>query len=691
MKPAAISNWNPALLRRATFDSFRKLDPRALWENPVIFATAVGAAAVTVVALDDVIHANLDGFTLQITLWLWFTVLFANFAEALAEGRGKAQADALKRARSDTFARRLKNGAEEKIATPDLRKGDVVVCETGDVIPSDGEVIEGIASVDESAITGESAPVVRESGGDRSAVTGGTRVLSDRIVIRVTVEPGGGFLDRMIGLVEGASRQRTPNEIALSILLVAMTAVFIAVVGTLPFFAHYSETLAGQTSVVDVSLTVLVALFVCLIPTTIGGLLSAIGISGIDRLVRRNVIATSGRAVEAAGDIDVLMLDKTGTITLGNREASEFIPAPGVTAERLAAAAQLASLADETPEGRSIVVLAKEKFSIRERVVAAPHATFVPFAAQTRMSGVDLDGKCIRKGAAASVREWVEAQGGIYPAEVAVTVDRIGKAGGTPLVVAEDREILGAIYLKDVVKGGIKERFAELRRMGIRTVMITGDNPLTAAAIAAEAGVDDFLAQATPEMKLQRIRHEQAQGRLVAMTGDGTNDAPALAQADVGVAMNTGTQAAREAGNMVDLDSNPTKLIEIVEIGKQLLMTRGALTTFSIANDVAKYFAIIPAMFAGLYAVTGGHTGPLGKLNLMGLHSPHSAILSAVIFNALIIIALVPLALRGVAYRALPAADLLRRNLLVYGAGGVIAPFIGIKLIDVALVALHLA
>jgi K+-transporting ATPase ATPase B chain len=691
MKPATISSWNPALFRRAIIDAFRKLDPRVLWTNPVIFATAVGAVLVTAVALNDVIHANLGRFTLQITLWLWFTVLFANLAESLAEGRGKAQADALKRARSNAFARRLKNGAEERIAATDLRKNDIVVCETGEVIPSDGEVIEGIASVDESAITGESAPVVRESGGDRSAVTGGTRVLSDRIVIRITVEPGGGFLDRMIGLVEGASRQRTPNEIALGILLIAMTAIFLAVVATLPFFAHYSQILAAQTGVVDVSLTVLVALFVCLIPTTIGGLLSAIGISGIDRLVRRNVIATSGRAVEAAGDIDVLMLDKTGTITMGNRQADAFIPAAGITAERLARAAQLASLADETPEGRSIVVLAKEKFSIRERLVAAPHATFIPFAAQTRMSGVDFDGKRIRKGAAHSVREWVTAQGGAYPVEVAATVDHIGKAGGTPLVVAEDDEILGAINLKDVVKGGIKERFAELRRMGIRTVMITGDNPLTAAAIAAEAGVDDFLAQATPEMKLQRIRQEQAQGRLVAMTGDGTNDAPALAQADVGVAMNTGTQAAREAGNMVDLDSNPTKLIEIVEIGKQLLMTRGALTTFSLANDVAKYFAIIPAMFAGLYAANGGHAGPLGQLNLMQLHSPHSAILSAVIFNALIIIALVPLALRGVAYRALPAADLLKRNLLIYGAGGLIAPFIGIKLIDVALVALHLA
>ena len=689
MKPSATSTWNAALLRRAAIDSFRKLDPRELWRNPVIFVTALGAVAVTLVAARDLFGGALSGFTLQITLWLWFTVLFATFAEAIAEGRGKAQADSLKRARAQTFARRVRDGVEERIAAPDLRKGDTFVCEARDVIPADGEVIEGIASVDESAITGESAPVVRESGGDRSAVTGGTRVLSDRIVVRVSVEPGAGFLDRMISLVEGASRQRTPNEIALGILLVALTAVFLLVVATLPFFARYSETLAGQTGVVDTSVPVLVSLFVCLIPTTIGGLLSAIGISGIDRLIRRNVIATSGRAVEAAGDIDVLLLDKTGTITLGNRQAVEFIPAPGVAPERLASAAQLASLADETPEGRSIVVLAKEKFKLRERDVAAPHATFVPFAAQTRMSGVDLNGHRTRKGAADSVREWTAAQGGIWPADVAATVERIAKAGGTPLVVAEDREVLGIIYLKDVVKGGIKERFAELRRMGIRTVMITGDNPLTAAAIAAEAGVDDFLAQATPEMKLARIRQEQAHGRLVAMTGDGTNDAPALAQADVGVAMNTGTQAAREAGNMVDLDSNPTKLIEIVEIGKQLLMTRGSLTTFSIANDVAKYFAIIPAMFAGLYAATGG-TGPLAALNLMGLHSPHSAILSAVIFNALIIIALVPLALRGVAYRALPAAELLRRNLLVYGLGGLAAPFLGIKLIDLLLVAAHL-
>ncbi len=690
MKPSAISTWNARLLRRAALDAFRKLDPRALWRQPVIFLTALGAAAVTAVAIRDLLGGALTGFTLQITLWLWFTVLFATFAEALAEGRGQAQADALKRARAQAFARRLRAGAEERVPATDLRPGDTVVCEARDLIPADGEVIEGIASVDESAITGESAPVVRESGGDRSAVTGGTRVLSDRIVVRVTAGPGGGFLDRMINLVEGASRQRTPNEIALGILLVALTAIFLLVVVTLPAFARFSEQLAGQPGAVDTSLPVLVSLFVCLIPTTIGGLLSAIGISGIDRLIRRNVIATSGRAVEAAGDIDVLLLDKTGTITLGNRQAVEFLPAPGVATARLAAAAQLASLADETPEGRSIVVLAKANFGLREREVAAPHAVFVPFAAQTRMSGVDLGGRSIRKGAADSVRAWVAAQGGAWPGEVAAAVERIAQAGGTPLAVAEGASVLGVVHLKDVVKGGIKERFAELRRMGIRTVMITGDNPVTAAAIAAEAGVDDFLAQATPEMKLQRIRDEQAQGRLVAMTGDGTNDAPALAQADVGVAMNTGTQAAREAGNMVDLDSNPTKLIEIVEIGKQLLMTRGALTTFSIANDVAKYFAIVPALFAGLYAA-GVVAGPLSALNIMRLHSPQSAILSAVIFNALVIVALVPLALRGVAYRARPAAELLRRNLLVYGLGGLLAPFAGIKLIDLALAALGLA
>ena len=698
---AASATFSSALLRRATFDSFRKLHPRELWRNPVIFVTALGALAVAGSLLRDVFAGRADAFVVQITLWLWFTVLFANFAEAVAEGRGKAQADSLKRARSQTFARRVRaasrGAAEERIAAPDLRKGDLVVCEAGDTIPSDGEVIDGIASVDESAITGESAPVVRESGGDRSAVTGGTRVLSDRIVVRVTVEPGSGFLDRMIGLVEGASRQRTPNEIALGILLVCLTAIFLGVVITLPAFARFSELQAGQPGAVDTSLPVLVSLFVCLIPTTIGGLLSAIGISGIDRLVRRNVIATSGRAVEAAGDIDVLLLDKTGTITLGNRQASEFLPAPGIEPRELAEAAQLASLADETPEGRSIVVLAKEKFAIREREVAEPHVTFVPFAAQTRMSGVDLPAnkinsvRSIRKGAADSVRRWVESQGGCHPAEVVTEVERVSRAGGTPLVVADGPRVLGVVHLKDVVKGGIRERFAELRRMGIRTVMITGDNPLTAAAIAAEAGVDDFLAQATPEMKLQRIRDEQAQGRLVAMTGDGTNDAPALAQADVGVAMNTGTQAAREAGNMVDLDSNPTKLIEIVEIGKQLLMTRGALTTFSVANDVAKYFAIIPAMFIGLYAVSGASEGPLAALNLMGLASPRSAILSSVIFNALIIIALVPLALRGVSCRAGSAAALLLRNLLIYGLGGLIAPFFGIKAIDLLVTALHLA
>ena len=672
-----------------------KLDPRALWKNPVMFVTALGAALSTLALVEDALHGRFSGFVIQITLWLWFTVLFANFAEAMAEGRGKAQAASLRASRSDTLARRLRGGREEKVAAPELKVGDLVVCESGDVIPGDGEVVEGIASVDESAVTGESAPVIRESGGDRSAVTGGTRVLSDRIVVRITAESGHSFIDRMIALVEGASRQRTPNEIALNILLVALTAIFLLAVLSLPFFAWYSEMAAGQKDAVNVSVPVLVSLLVCLIPTTIGGLLSAIGISGIDRLVRRNVLATSGRAVEAAGDIDVLLLDKTGTITLGNRSATDFIPAPNVSVERLASVAQLASLADETPEGRSIVVLAKEKFGLRER--DASHAHFVPFSAQTRMSGVDLaglngqGGSSIRKGAAASVFGWVEEQGGQHSAAVAATVDEISRQGGTPLVVAEGKDIVGTIHLKDIVKGGIKERFAQLRRMGIRTVMITGDNPLTAAAIAAEAGVDDFLAQATPEMKLNRIREEQSAGRLVAMTGDGTNDAPALAQADVGVAMNTGTQAAREAGNMVDLDSNPTKLIEVVEIGKQLLMTRGALTTFSIANDVAKYFAIIPAMFAALYALPGSKVGPLGALNIMALHSPESAILSAVIFNALIIIALIPLALRGVPYRAQPAAAVLKRNLVTYGLGGLVAPFIGIKLIDVVISAIHLA
>ncbi len=657
-----------------------------------MFVVLIGAAWTSLITA---FHFN--GFNLQITLWLWFTLLFANFAEAMAEGRGKAQAETLRRMRTTTMARRQVNGREEKVPASVLKKGDVVVCESGDVIPGDGEVIEGIASVDESAITGESAPVIRESGGDRSAVTGGTRVLSDRVVIRITSEQGNTFIDRMISLVEGARRQKTPNEIALSILLISLTALFILAVFTLPAFAHYSENAAGQRNAVNVSIPVLVSLLVCLIPTTIGGLLSAIGISGIDRLVRQNVLATSGRAVEAAGDIDVLLLDKTGTITLGNRMAVAFHSAPGVAEKDLAESAQLSSLADETPEGRSIVVLAKERFGLRAREMHELHATFVPFTAQTRMSGIDLHAtdtqatSRVRKGAAESVRAFVESAGGIFPQAVKKTVDEISRRGATPLVVSVDLSTLGVIELKDVVKGGIKERFAQLRKMGIRTVMITGDNPLTAGAIAAEAGVDDFMAQATPEDKLLRIRDEQAQGRLVAMTGDGTNDAPALAQADVGVAMNTGTQAAREAGNMVDLDSNPTKLIQIVEIGKQLLMTRGALTTFSIANDVAKYFAILPAMFGALYFAAGSKAGPLAALNIMRLNSPESAILSAVIFNALIIVALIPLALAGVKYRAVGAAQILVRNLLIYGVGGLIAPFIGIKLIDVALVALHLA
>jgi K+-transporting ATPase ATPase B chain len=678
MSTKAVSLFDRQILRQAVADSFKKLDPRAQLKNPVMFVTLIGALLTF-----EQLFTSKDpfGYVIQVALWLLFTVLFANFAEAVAEGRGKAQADTLKRARTQTFGRRLRDGREEKTAATDLRKGDLVVCETGDVIPADGDVVEGIASVDESAITGESAPVVRESGGDRCAVTGGTRVLSDRVVIRITSEPGNTFIDRMIAMVEGASRQKTPNEIALTILLSALTIIFLLVILALKPFGIYAN--------VAFSITTLIALLVCLIPTTIGGLLSAIGIAGMDRLLQRNVLATSGRAVEAAGDIDVLLLDKPGTITLGNRQASDFVPAPGITRERLADAAQLASLADETPEGRSIVVLAKEKFNLRGREIAVPHATFVPFTAQTRMSGVDLSAaagqpaRSIRKGAAASVKAWVESQGGNYPAGVTEAVEAISRAGGTPLAVADGREVLGVIHLKDVVKGGIKERFAQLRAMGIRTVMITGDNPLTAAAIAAEAGVDDFLAQATPEMKLARIRDEQAKGHLVAMTGDGTNDAPALAQADVGVAMNTGTQAAKEAGNMVDLDSNPTKLLEIVEIGKQMLITRGSLTTFSIANDIAKYFAIIPAMLVGAFPA-------IAPLNVMRLSSPTSAILSAVIFNALVIIALIPLALRGVAYRPVGAAAMLRRNLLVYGLGGIIIPFVGIKLIDVLITTLHL-
>jgi K+-transporting ATPase ATPase B chain len=673
MSAKAPSLFDKAILAPAVGESFKKLDPRLMVKNPVMFVTEVAAVLTTAAIFTG--KAD-QGFIIQLAVWLWFTVIFANFAEAVAEGRGKAQADSLRKARKDTIARRLaKNGREEQVPANALEKGDVVVCETGDVVPADGEVTEGIASVDEAAITGESAPVIRESGGDRSAVTGGTRVISDRIVIKITSEKGNTFLDRMISMVEGAKRQKTPNEIALTILLSAMTLIFLLVCITLKPFGTY----AGM----EFTTPVLVALLVCLIPTTIGGLLSAIGISGIDRLIRRNVIATSGRAVEAAGDIDVLLLDKTGTITIGNRMASAFLPAPGVTEGELADVAQLASLADETPEGRSIVVLAKERFNIRGRELQHPHATFVPFAAQTRMSGVDLDGRSIRKGAAESVQRWVEEQGGSFPPDVAAAVDAAARAGRTPLVVAEGTKVMGVVELKDVVKGGIKERFAQLRKMGIRTVMITGDNPMTAAAIAAEAGVDDFMAQATPEDKLKRIRAEQAAGHLVAMTGDGTNDAPALAQADVGVAMNTGTQAAREAGNMVDLDSNPTKLIEIVEIGKQLLMTRGSLTTFSIANDVAKYFAIIPAMLMVTFPA-------IAPLNVMKLASPQSATLSAVIFNALIIIALIPLALKGVAYRPLGALAVLRRNLLVYGLGGLVLPFAGIKAVDLIVSTLHL-
>ncbi len=682
-KPASL--FSRHLMVPAIGNAFKKLNPAVMVRNPVMFVTMIGAILTSV----GVFTASQDRvFVGQLALWLWFTVFFANFAEAVAEGRGRAQADALRKARKETMARVLRDGREERIPAPSLQKGDVVVCEAGDVIPADGEVIEGIATVDESAITGESAPVIRESGGDRSAVTGGTKVISDRIVVRVTMERGRGFLDRMISMVEGAKRQKTPNEIALTILLAALTLIFLLVCVTLKPFGLFFE--------LNFSIPVLAALLVCLIPTTIGGLLSAIGISGIDRLIRHNVMATSGKAVEAAGDVDVLLLDKTGTITLGNRMATSFLSAPGVRPERLADMAQLASLADETPEGRSIAVLAKQQFNLRGREVAEPHAKFVPFTAQTRMSGVDFPalagqaGRIIRKGAADAVKRHVESLGGNFPKEVERIVEEISRGGGTPLVVAENHEVLGVVQLKDVVKGGIKERFAKLRKMGIRTVMITGDNPLTAAAIAAEAGVDDFMAQATPEDKLRRIREEQAKGHLVAMTGDGTNDAPALAQADVGVAMNTGTQAAREAGNMVDLDSNPTKLMEIVEIGKQLIMTRGSLTTFSLSNDVAKYFAILPAMFLLLYAKPGEEAGPLAALNIMGLHSDKSAILSAVIFNALIIVALIPLALKGVKYRATGAAAVLRRNLLVYGLGGILAPFLGIKLIDVILVALRL-
>jgi len=670
------SIWDPAIVRGAAINSVLKLHPRKMMSNPVMFVVEVGSVITTILLIARPHEAF--GFNLQITLWLWFTVMFANFAEAMAEGRGKAQADTLRKARSETVANRLlADGKIEQVASSTLRANDVVVVTAGEFIPGDGEIIDGIASVDESAITGESAPVIRESGGDRSAVTGGTRVLSDQIKVRITSNPGETFLDRMIALVEGAERQKTPNEIALNILLAGLTIVFLLAVVTLQPFAIYSG--APQT------VFVLVSLLVCLIPTTIGGLLSAIGIAGMDRLVQHNVLAMSGRAVEAAGDVNTLLLDKTGTITLGNRQASRFVPAPGVSESELADAAQLSSLADETPEGRSIVVLAKEKYNLRGRELQDHHAEFVPFTAQTRMSGVNLNGFQIRKGSVDAIERYVQENSGVFAPEVRDLVDTIARAGSTPLVVAErKRGALGVIELKDIVKGGIRERFDQLRLMGIRTVMITGDNPLTAAAIAREAGVDDFLAQATPKDKMDLIRKEQSEGKLVAMTGDGTNDAPALAQADVGVAMNSGTQAAKEAGNMVDLDSNPTKLIEVVGIGKQLLMTRGALTTFSIANDVAKYFAIIPAMFAATFPV-------LNALNVMHLKTPQSAILSAVIFNALIIIALIPLALKGIKYRPMGAAALLRRNLLIYGVGGIIAPFIGIKLIDILITSAGLA
>jgi len=674
--PKRSQGIDAAIVMRASLDALRKLDPRTMKRNPVMFVVEIGSAVSTYYAVAATLGGSADaGFVWAVSAWLWFTVLFANFAEAMAEGRGKAQADTLRQMKTDTVANVLDGDSVRVVSASELRRSDTVVVEAGEIIPGDGDVIEGIAAVDESAITGESAPVIRESGGDRSAVTGGTKVLSDKIVVRITSDPGKTFLDRMISLVEGASRQKTPNEIALDILLAALTIIFLLVVVTLEGFALYS----GST----VSVSVLIALLVCLMPTTIGGLLSAIGIAGMDRLVKRNVLAMSGRAVEAAGDVDTLLLDKTGTITLGNRQAAEFLPVNGVEMRDLADAAQLASLSDETPEGRSVVVLAKE-FGIRERHLDEATTIFVPFTAQTRMSGVDAGGHQVRKGATESVKAWVASQGGTIPEELERLVLSVSESGGTPLVVARDANILGVIHLKDIVKGGIRERFDQLRAMGIRTVMITGDNPVTAAVIAKEAGVDDFLAQATPEAKMELIRKEQQAGKLVAMTGDGTNDAPALAQADVGVAMNTGTSAAKEAGNMVDLDSNPTKLIEIVEIGKQLLMTRGALTTFSIANDVAKYFAIVPAIFMVSLP-------ELGALNIMRLHSPQSAILDAVIFNALIIVGLIPLALKGVKYRPLGAAALLRQNLLLYGLGGLLLPFLGLKLIDVVLVVFGLA
>jgi K+-transporting ATPase ATPase B chain len=691
MSRKSLTLLESALIGPAIIDAFKKSNPRAQWRSPVMFVVYIGSIITSLLFLQSLIgqaEAG-SGFIFAISLWLWFTVLFANFAEAMAEGRSKAQAASLRALKQTVMAKKLldpKHSATSVLChATDLRRGDTVLVEAGDVIPVDGEVIEGVASVDESAITGESAPVIRESGGDFSSVTGGTRVLSDWLVIRIAVNPGEAFIDRMIAMVEGAKRQKTPNEIALTILLVALTIIFLVVTVTLLPMSLYSVEAAKAIGVTSspISITVLIALLVCLIPTTIGGLLSAIGVAGMSRMMQANVIATSGRAVEAAGDVDVLLLDKTGTITLGNRQASDFFPAPGVTQVQLADSAQLASLADETPEGRSIVILAKQKFNIREREMEALHATFVPFTAQTRMSGIDAGERAIRKGAADAMKQYVESLGRPFPSEVSRNVDDIARRGSTPLVVVDGGRVMGAIELKDIVKGGIKERFAELRRMGIKTVMITGDNKLTAAAIAAEAGVDDFMAEATPEEKLKLIRSYQAEGRLVAMTGDGTNDAPALAQADVAVAMNSGTQAAKEAGNMVDLDSNPTKLLEIVEIGKQMLMTRGSLTTFSIANDIAKYFAIIPAAFVTTYP-------HLKALDIMHLASPSSAIMSAVIFNALVIVVLIPLALKGVKYRAVGAASLLRRNLLIYGLGGILVPFAGIKLIDIVLTVLHL-
>ena len=682
-----IRFFSYALLFQSVKNSFIKLNPGILIKNPVIFIVGTGALLTTIILIAEIFSGSYSSFNLQIAIWLWFTVLFANFSEAIAESKGKAQADYLRKNRTQTKARKLSNKKESLVYATELRKGDIVICEAGEIIPSDGEVIDGIASVDESAITGESAPVIRESGGDRSAVTGGTKVLSDRIIISITSEPGNTFLDHVIALVEGAKRKKTPNEIALSILLSGLSIIFLLVVVSLPAFFRYGLNASGQSVEANLTLPVLVALLVCLIPTTIGGLLSAIGISGMERLMQRNVIASSGRAVEAAGDVDVLLLDKTGTITLGNRMAIDFIPADEISIEELADASQLSSLSDETPEGRSIVVLAKEKFNIRGRDINSLQATFIPFSAQSRMSGADIKTKegnlhQIRKGSSDAIRTFIHNNNGFYPQQVQDIVTELSNQGATPLIVAKDNKVLGVIHLKDIVKGGIRQRFGELRKMGIKTIMITGDNPLTAAAIAAEAGVDDFMAEAKPEDKLQRIRTEQAKGHLVGMIGDGTNDAPALAQADVGIAMNTGTQAAREAGNMIDLDSNPTKLIEVVEVGKQLLMTRGALTTFSIANDVAKYFAIIPAIAASLYADSNG-IGALTRLNIMHLGSPQSAILSAIIFNALIIILLVPLALKGVRYRPVSASKALTRNLLIFGLGGLITPFIGIKLLDI--------